>query len=65
MTQIHYRLEQYEEAYDGCLQVIDKARDQYEEERQTNLAAINAYIMSSGLVILSSSLFSDVSQMWS
>lgn len=53
MTQIHYRLEQYEEAYDGCLHVIDKAKDQYEEERQTNLAAINAYIMSSGLVILS------------
>lgn len=56
MTQILYRMEQYAEAYDSCKELIRIATDEYEEERQTNLAAINACLISSGEVLIEISL---------
>lgn len=50
MTQILYRMEEYGKAYDSCRELIRIAEDEYEEERQTNLAAINACLIASGAV---------------
>ncbi|ODM97966.1 Signal recognition particle subunit SRP72 [Orchesella cincta] len=48
MTQILYRMEMYDEAYNSCKEVIRISKDEYDEERQTNLAAINASLIGSG-----------------
>ncbi|CAL8087023.1 unnamed protein product [Orchesella dallaii] len=48
MTQILYRMEMYEKAYDSCKEVIRVGEDEYDEERQTNLAAIKACLVGSG-----------------
>lgn len=51
MTQIKYRMESYDEAFESCRELIRSTEeDEYEEERQTNLAAINACLIASGSV---------------
>ncbi|ODM98392.1 Signal recognition particle subunit SRP72 [Orchesella cincta] len=48
MTQILYRMEMYDESYNSCKELIRVAEDEYDEERQTNLAAINACLIGAG-----------------
>jgi len=50
MTQILYRMELYDEAYNSCKELIQVAKDGYHEERQANLAAINASLIGTGSV---------------
>jgi hypothetical protein len=50
MTQIHYRIDHFEDAYDMMKELIKTSDDDMEEERQTNLSAITASLKVSGSV---------------
>jgi signal recognition particle subunit SRP72 len=47
-AQVYYRLERYQESFDVYRDIIKNTDDNYEEERQTNLAAVIANICMNG-----------------
>ncbi len=50
LYQIHYRLDMFEEAYDLLSDLIKNSDDEMDDERQTNLSAIEASLKLAGSV---------------